>query len=129
GIMAAIAVHMVCGCCWHHAHASHAPLDSARAVEPTCPCDGYGHQHEGRPSDPAGSDSGSHEQGCDEGPCTFIRQGSSDSSDVLVDVYCIPLNARFTSLSAFSGMDTRNLDFGCFDEPVPLHLRHQVLLI
>ncbi|MGM0491119.1 MAG: hypothetical protein ACQESR_30705, partial [Planctomycetota bacterium] len=111
GIMAAIAVHMVCGCCWHHAHASHAPLDSAlasaRAVEPTSPCDGHDHQHERRPSEPASSDSESHEQGCGEEPCTFIRQGSSGSSNMLVDVYCIPLNACFTSLFAFSGMDTR----------------------
>ncbi|MFW6171857.1 MAG: hypothetical protein ACODAD_15320 [Planctomycetota bacterium] len=129
GIMVAIAVHMACGCCWHHAHASHGAVDRSVSVESPCPCNGHGHHHDRRPSDPAHSESGGNEQECKAGSCHFTRQDPPDSSDCLVDVYCIPINAHLTSLSALSGMNTRDSNFSGFDQPVPLHLQHQVLLI
>lgn len=125
GIVLAVAVHMVSGCCLHHAHAAGFPTDLSSSVEAVgCPCEDHGHQHQGQ-----SGDHGSQEHGCNEGPCIFTRPDSSESSDLLAGLQGLALISCLPAGAALSRIDTACPAPSRFAAAVPLHLLNQVLLI
>lgn len=125
GIMVAVAVHIVSGCCWHHAHAADFPTDLPSSVEaPGCPCEHYGHRHQGQTCD-----HGSKEHGCNEGSCIFTRPDSPESSDLLAGLQGFALISCVPAGPTLSGIDIACPAAGRFAAAIPLHLLNQVLLI
>jgi len=124
GVMLAVSVHMVLGCCLHHAHAWGPRIDLPLSVDAACPCERHGHLHEGQPGD-----HDDKQRGCDEAPCTFTRPGSSGDGDLLAGLQCLPLISCLPPLSALSGIDTADLAPGRFGASIPLHLLNQALLL
>ena len=125
GIVMAVAVHMVFGCCFHHAHASGPRIDPLISVNAACPHEQHGHQHEKQPCNHGGD----HQQ-CDEGTCTFFRTDSSGSDGSssrglqgLPLISCVPL------LLALGEIDTVDWAPSRFGAPIPLHLLNQALLL
>jgi hypothetical protein len=125
GIMVAVAVHMVCGCCWHHAHAAGYLAGSPSLVEAAgCPCGHHGHQHQSQACDHE-----SEEHGCNEGSCIFTRPDSSESSDLLAGLQSRALISCLQASPTLSGVDTVYPTPSRFAAAIPLHLLNQVLLI
>lgn len=122
--MAVVLVHMVCGCCWHHAHAeddgSHhatAELACSHEVRPHCECDMAGDQE----SEPC--------EGCEEGTCDFVRaewgEGFQPSLERSCDAWPTPEaispagSVRFAAASAAAVPAA----------PGPIYLMHRALLL
>ncbi len=124
GIVLAMAVHLLCGCCWHHAHAFSPRIDSPLSVEATCPCEHHGHPHEGQPGD-----HGKEQGRCDEGPCTFMRPDSSGSSDFSADLQCLSLASCLPLLPQLSRIDTTDFVPSRFGTSISLHLLNQAFLL
>jgi len=124
GAVLTVAVHMVFGCCLHHAHASGRQVDLPDSVDAACPCEHHGHQHERQPCDHSNGP-----EGCDEGQCTFIRPDSPGNSDLLAGFQCLPLISCLPPLPMLSETDTAELAPSRLGAPIPLHLLNQVLLI
>ena len=103
-IVLAVAVHMVFGCCSHHAHASGPGDVLPLSLGATCPCENHGHQHENQPFD---HDSNHH--GCDEGPCTFTRPDSSELGNSVGNLQCLPLISCEPLLPTLSAIEAANL--------------------
>ena len=65
-----VVLHMVVGCCWHHAHAARIGhcRESLQAVAyPSCDDHGHG-DHHACPGEPPHD----HDHGCDTAPCVFV---------------------------------------------------------
>jgi hypothetical protein len=119
-----LAVHLMVGCCAHHAHACdgqvHSPLDQGDATpDGECP-DGHSntadHSHHGS-------------QDCQGGKCTFVLRGQTNHSFIQpMQALAVPL---LDDLCAQPGIAAGQRVFsqGRFSLPVRLHLANQVLLI
>ncbi len=141
GIVLAVAVHMLCGCCLHHAHA-HGGRSNTRvsAVETGCCQHHDGSQHEranARGSSASGNvalalvppDGSSDHQHCDGAHCVFTRPDSNDSFVMLTGA------ADATQEFVFLVAPTRNvLEFAtaAFWHPgitLRIHLKNQAFLL
>jgi len=124
GVMLAVAVHMVFGCCLHHAHASGPRIGLPLSVDATCPCGHHDHQHEGLPGDHRSGD-----QDCDGDKCVFTLPKSGNSSLVTVGANSLPFICVMPTPPEMDGIDTVDTMPHHCGLPVPLHLLNQVLLI
>jgi hypothetical protein len=124
GIVLAVAAHMVCGCCLHHAHGSTSQSDDPVSVDSICPCEHHGHQHEGQPSDHRSGD-----QECDGSKCVFTLPGSGNSSPVTIGGDFLPFIYVEPILPGMNGIDSVDTVPHHCGPPIPLHLLNQVLLI
>lgn len=124
--LAAVLVHMVCGCCWHHAHgADHHAVDHHSAHAADGPCQDH---------DPAvcgGSEQGSAPRGapCRGGTCDFVRTEPDGS--------CLPCLESPADAKA-SAADLTASSLACHGDtaaatpagsPLRLHLAIQKLLL
>lgn len=124
GMMLAVAVHMVFGCCLHHAHASGPRSGLPVSVDATFPCEHHGHQHKGQPGDHRSGDPGCHGDKCvftvpESGNASLVTVGA----DSLLFVCVVPIPPEMNGIDT---VDTMPHHCGL---PVPLHLLNQVLLI
>lgn len=122
GIMLTVAVHMVLGCCLHHAHGSH-PADSP-SVEDSCGCGHHGHEEGTEPSDHQSSD-----HGCDGDQCVFTLPESGSAAQLTVGLDCLPCICVAPTLPGMNGIDSVDTRLHQCGPPIPLHLLNQVLLI
>lgn len=123
-VLFVLLVHMVFGCCLHHAH-SH-PLQPADepCVETTCPWhhgqdDGNGQPPQHRPGG----------NGCEGGRCVFTRPESGDTPQASLGAPCVPSICTVPGPSALRGIDTADTAPDPFGPPVRLHLLNQALLL
>jgi hypothetical protein len=139
-ITAAVAItlllHALAGCCWHHQHVAAAestPSDEAQILPVVCGGHFHSHAHRqqaqddepGAPADHRHSD----DEGCGEPACQFVRVDSSTVPSLL-DGPTVAIVAAIQP-TVHDGWRHRSRDHrgGHILEGVPLHLRHQVLLI
>lgn len=120
GIALVVAVHMVCGCCLHHAHGSTFRGDDLVSVGTTCPCE----QHVGQLNDHRSGD-----QECDGSKCVFTLPEPSNSFQVTIGAVFLPLICIERILPGMNGIDTAHTLPRHCGTPIPLHLLNQVLLI
>jgi len=124
GIVLAVAVHMLCGCCFHHAHAYGGPSDTkALTVETSCPC------HHGSTEPGQFCDHTSQHQQCHENRCVFTRPDSNDAPDLSIDHGCLNPVCVSPGTAMLSGIDRVDSRLGNLGEPIPLHLLNQALLL
>ena len=130
---AAVLVHMVCGCCWHHAHAhgarDHLPSDAAQTLVAAA-CDhrggtgpifvSAGHRPKvGRGLSPltlehdhfprVGSDQpcDPHRQPCKQGACDFVRTESDAAwPSSLASPLVAPARAEIAGAVGLAGCDS-----------------------
>ena len=121
-IAATLVIHLLVGCCSHHAHA----CDNKDCPSPT-------HSdatHDGQCSD-SGSDHSHHgPQDCEGTKCSFVSPSRSVS-----DSFVLPLQPFFAAMldnqlpQVGAGREHYSLASGRLQLPVRLHLAYQVLLI
>jgi hypothetical protein len=124
-VAATLVVHLMVGCCAHHAHASDSTAHSGTGHEDAtthgdCPCD--------RDSDSDHGNHGSHD--CQGNPCSFILPSHLDNHPVdqpLPGFVATLVDDQPSQAGLFSGQCSTPL--GWFLLPVRLHLANQVLLI
>lgn len=124
GIMLAVAVHMVCGCCLHHVHAYGGLSDTkALVARVSCPC----HHRESGAPDPC-CDHPSQPQQCDGDTCVFTRPDASDPPDSSTGHGCLNPVCVSPGNPTLRGIDRADSSLGELAPQTPLHLRNQVLL-
>jgi hypothetical protein len=131
---ATLLMHAFVGCCWHHQHLEAAACSDETQLLPVV-CGGHfhshadhDHDHGDEPASPA-DHRHSNDDGCGETTCQFVKVDSTITPSLLdgpavaiVDAsQPVALNGR--RLRAHDHRDRHIL------EGVPLHLRHQVLVI
>ena len=123
--LSAVLLHMVFGCCLHHAH-----LDGSEArgqvavVETSCHCHHHGHE----PSDQPRDDRSRHE-GCDGAECVFTRPELADSSELLIGQDCLAPARVPPSGAKLRGIDLLDSALSHVGPPIALHLLNQALLL
>jgi hypothetical protein len=125
---AMLAVHLMVGCCWHHAHACDAKDCSSRAHHDAshdrgqCPESGDGHSHHGP-------------QNCQGERCSYLaptislNQTVSNSLTLSFQTVFVALPDDRLPLVGFGPDRQFSLTSGRLLLPVRLHLANQVLLI
>lgn len=124
---AAFLLHMLLGCCLHHAHA---------AQETVCEhANEAGHSHAGHdhaletPSDQSHAEAPDSEGHCTGTHCVFLSGGKAP----LTKLTTLALLPAFTSEAVATLCAVTSIKFidtgGLFEPPVRLHLFNQVLLI
>jgi hypothetical protein len=125
GVMAAVLIHTLCGCCLHHAHAETGSQASPEVVPAACShchCDGHG-RGDGEPhQNTPGDDS------CDGTDCTFVRPDDSSGHDGNPAADAALLLVPTPSVTAASAPAHRDCGAGFFPR-LRLHLLIQVLLV
>jgi hypothetical protein len=122
GIILAVSVHMLCGCCLHHAHGSQ-PVNSEQVVN-SCACENHGHE---RSSNPCDHRSGNH--GCGGDQCVFTISELDSASQAATDLNCLPFIGVVSILPEMDRSDAVDAIPHYCGPPIPLHLLNQVLLI
>ena len=114
-----LAVHLMVGCCWHHAHAceSMGDVQPAHGQCPDSPDSGADHSHHGP-------------HNCQGNPCSFVLSSSTISNSFAQASptgFILLLNDQHPLV----GIDSEQHFFstGWIPLPVRLHLAHQVMLI
>lgn len=129
---ATLLLHALVGCCWHHQHVEAVACSDETQILPVF-CGGHFHSHDDHDHDhePAAPADHRHsgDDGCGEESCQFVKVDSTialsfpDGPAVaIVDAVQLVSNDGWR-LRAHDHRDRHIL------EGVPLHLRHQVLVI
>lgn len=129
---AALAVHLVLGCCEHHALAcleeGHSQHHAAPATALDAAHDCHGECPDGRSGGPH---RGAHE--CHGAPCSFVRPSHETTAASLLMLgqphFVLMAAGPPASAAASFGSWRQFLPTGPLPLPVRLHLAHQVLLI
>jgi len=125
-IVLTVAVDVVLGCCWHHAHAGGSAGDLSVGVESTgCPCDHDGHRHESGSCD----HDHSKEHGCGEHSCVFARSDAPDASDLFAALQDYVPVSQLPAIAASCWNMTLDRISSRSAPSAPLYLLNQVLLI
>ncbi len=123
-VLFALLVHMVFGCCLHHAHSHPLPSGNEPCAETACPLH-HGHdQANGEPRQHRPGDSG-----CDGSRCVFTRPESGDTPQASIGAHYLPPSCIVPRPPALSGIDTADTTPHHFGPPIPLHLLNQALLL
>jgi hypothetical protein len=127
---AILVVHLVVGCCAHHAHDCPQTCE-ARHSEGTgddagTPCDGHSHNEQGQTND--------HHHGPDECrgvKCSFVRAANDTIAKAILQLCQAQVAPLLDDVSASPGILSEQHFFaaGRLLLPVRLHLANQVLLI
>ena len=127
--LAAVTIHVLLGCCWHHAHES--DLDSftsTASLIANCQC--HDHSSHSEPAD--GHDHHSGHESCDSVDCFFYSAENSDLDLFVASAFCLPVTGDVCFASLLDSVRrTRGteLSVGSFQLPEPLHALKQVWLI
>ena len=115
-------VHMVFGCCWHHAHGSTHEAESAGA-RTGCPC-----SHHPEPSSDRPDPKPSGHRGCDIQRCVFTRT-KSVAVDEPASIDGVAAAHLVWDLCAGGEIDATIPRHQRVGAPVRLHLLNQALLL
>jgi len=134
-IASLLMLHVIAGCCWHHAHddASHHGLSVAsdHSAEPNSHCSHAEHSHSTTPGTPAEGDH--HEHPCDEPECVFNGVPSQRQFDDGVErgdvclILALPCDVALCTITRAYPSDA--VDDVAIDLPVRRHLLYSTLLI
>lgn len=123
GIVVAMALHMACGCCLHHAHLiTGSPHDTDRAVASCRPT-----QHDRAGEDHTCADPPA-EKPCHADRCVFTRS-DSDGAPGLTGQGVVCLARWRPESAARNGIHRTQTDGGPFRSPTPLHVLNQAFLL
>lgn len=130
GIMAfaGVLIHILGGCCLHHAHADSLPSDPPQASH-SCPCSGH-HKHAPESSEDEHSRPDSHE--CDRHGCIFVvRQPGTSVQRCMTWHQHLPVVVGCLDPAQVSQADARWLIAPAIlpNPPVRLHLLNRILLL
>lgn len=125
GLVFALAVHLVFGCCAHHAHATCAsiPRATAEVVEAHCH-----HDHDGGAAD-SSCQRRSPERPCDAARCVFTASDGKEAPSRLISPSCLKISWLRPSAELLTGNETLASTVSPSRQPVALHLLNQILLI
>ncbi len=128
---AAVWVHLLLGCCSHHAHGADGNSFTFHHAEPLA-AEGHGHSHDHEHSGPESEEPqcpDNHHEDCHESHCTFLLAGKTTvAADSMVAP--LPAAADLAIPQTASSASTWLRDTGDHLRlPVRLHLFYQVLLI
>ena len=124
-IVLTVAVHMVLGCCWHHAHASgfgDAPPMSFESAGRAC--EHHGHEHRRETCNHDGE-----EHGCSEESCIFSRSNSPEGRDLFARLQDSALISCLPAILEASWNIKGDYVPSRITAATRLHLLNQVLLI
>jgi len=116
-----VLVHLVFGCCLHHAHAE--AEGTVSTGENACPCD----HHDGHCDQPGQRQP--TDNGCEGTRCEFTRVESEDTSDSLTAQPSIVASFAAPNDQSPRGEQAAFSRTDAFPRPVRLHLLHQALLL
>ncbi len=132
----ALSVHILFGCCLHHAHTFDAAHESQGLVTAvSCTCSAHGHGEKEGPDKQDGHeqdghhDRDSHHRHCDGGTCVFMRADSVDAPDLSIgqnSLATASVSACPASTSCFQRADARLEWVGA---AIPIHLANQAFLL
>lgn len=131
---ATLLMHAFVGCCWHHRHVETAACSDETQLLPVV-CGGHFHSHadhaqdhDETPASPA-DHRHSNDDGCGEVNCRFVKVDSTTAPPIL-DGPTVAI-ADAVQSAAHDGWRLRAHDHRGHHilEGVPLHLRHQVLVM
>jgi len=123
-VVLAVALHALCGCCVHHAHARGGPSDTkALTVKASCKC------HHGCVGPDQSCDHTLQQQQCDEVRCVFTRPDSNNAPDLSIGHGCVNPVCVLPGISTLSGIDEVDSSPENPGEPIPLHLLNQAILL
>lgn len=124
GVTFVVSVHMVLGCCFHHAHTFALPVDTqALSVEGRCP------DHRGNAEPGRSCEGPSQRQLCDGDRCVFTRPDSNDAPDWAVGHDGLNPVCLSPQVPAPGGIDRVASSLGERAAALPLHLLNQALLL
>jgi hypothetical protein len=123
-VLSAVLVHMVFGCCWHHAHAFGSQAGDTSVVETSCPCGHHGHEDSSEPGDHRSGD-----QGCDGDQCVFTLPETGSTYRVTIGADCLPFIYSLPTSPAVIRIDSADITPHHLSPPIPLHLLNQALLL
>jgi len=123
-VLFAVSLHMVLGCCVHHAHSRPLASGDEPICESTCP---HHHGHDEESRDPCDHRSGGH--GCEHGRCVFTRAESDGAPQFLVRAHCLPVLGLVPCQPTLNGVEAVDLAIHSRCQPIPLHLLNQALLL
>ena len=127
--LTAVTIHVLLGCCWHHAHES--GLDSIEStVTPIASCQGHDHSSRSEPAD--GHDHHSGHEPCDSADCFFYSADDFDLDLFVASAFCLSVTGDVCFASLLDSVQrARGAEFsvGSFQLPEPLHALKQVWLI
>ena len=126
---AILVVHLVVGCCVHHAHDCPQTCDAGHSEgmgDEGAPCDGHSHGEQGQTTD--------HHHGTDECQgvkCAYVRTANDTIAKVLLQPRLVHVTPVLDEDSVLQGVfsEQHTLNSGRLLLPVRLHLANQVLLI
>jgi hypothetical protein len=125
-------MHALVGCCWHHQHVELAAGSDETQLLPVV-CGGHIHSHGDHDHDRGSESPADHrhsdDDGCGEEPCQFVKVDASSGPSLLDGPIVAIVDAA--PPAAHDGWRLRAHDHRGRHilEGVPLHLRHQVLVI
>jgi len=127
--LAAVSIHAVLGCCWHHAHQTdfHSPESTVALI---AGCQGHHHASQSEPADD--HDHHGHPESCDGVECVFYSADNSDFDLSVAAVFFLPPTKQvcfagvLESVRRIRGTEHPN---GGLQLPEPLHALKQVWLI
>lgn len=122
GVMLALFVHMVLGCCRHHAHGSENEAN-VPVVSGSCACEHAGHEDHDQPRDNEGQP-----RKCNGGQCSFTLPQSSDNTTHMA-LQGLPAILWPPLLPVLKGVEAADLTAGSPGSPIPLHLLNQAFLL
>ncbi|WP_428306305.1 hypothetical protein [Lacipirellula sp.] len=125
-------LHAAIGCCWHHQHVA-AQVEASESQLLPVVCGGHAHSHDGHRHDhdsaPAEPEHRHSDDGCGEEACQFVKSDAGYSLSLLDGAMLATAPAIDTTIVNEGRFARRDRRTGHILEGVPLHLRHQVLVI
>jgi hypothetical protein len=127
----ALSVHVLFGCCLHHAHKLDWATDAKdAAVAASCTCHRHGHNDNQGPSNKEGQDDrSSHHKNCDGGTCVFMRANSVDTTNLSIGQNCQTTLSVVDSSLLDNTVEELVERIDRLVVPIPIHLANQSLLL
>lgn len=128
--LAAVSLHVLLGCCWHHGHQCETGVVAANASVETCPYHDHSHSSDDDSQHKHHDHSGDC---CDGAACTFYAPDDSDSALSVILSFWLPIADSNNFASVLASVQEIRIAEVCVDDgiplPEPLHALKQVWLI
>ena len=129
--LAAVSLHVLLGCCWHHGHQCETGVMTAEASGDSCPC----HDHHTNSSDnESHDDHHNHNSDCCDGAACNFYSPNDDSTELSLTLsFWLPVTDSNSSASLLASVRRTVSAEVCIDQSSaaddPLHALKQVWLI